>query len=471
VSNARGEKMSANKLWFPKQSDLIYLFVIVGSCFFISSGVFARDRLVKTDPALEKWKAVLWQSAKEQGIRAKTFKAALGNVRPNYKLPRVRTHTTWDKIIRQQKKSGMAQKRKAVSKNSFPASCSRPRQKEFLFPTGYFQERYVRNLVAQGKEIRNKYKRILPQIEQRYGVDMRAVLGIWGKETAYGRAKNKFDGIRTLFSLAYAGAPDTRKKHRQNLLHALKFIDEGHIDLAAYKTTYAGATGYPQFSPDIVAKYAVDFDGDGRKNIWSSVPDALASAANYLKAIGWKSGQGWGYEVTVPDGFNCATEGPSGRKTIAQWHALGVRRVKGADGKVLEFPDPSQKVQFMAPAGLIGPKFLVTENFEVFRRYNKADLYALFVGHLGDLIWCNGSRKKCEFQTAWPGKDNFGFTRKRICEIQIHLKHLGASEENPDGLFGGKTRNGIGTFERQMGRAPRCFPSKALLKSLRDADK
>ncbi len=463
--------MAVIQLWFPKRANLISLFVIICSCFFISSGVFARERHIKTDPALEKWKTVLWQTAKEQGISRKTFKAAVSNVRPNYKLPRVRTHARWDKIIRQQKKSGTAQKRKAVSKNSFPASCSRPRQKEFLFPTGYFQERYVRNLVSQGKEIRNKYKNILPLIEKRYGVDMRAVLGIWGKETAYGRAKNKFDGIRTLLSLAYAGAPDARPKYRQNLLHALKFIDEGHISLAAYKTTYAGATGYPQFSPDIVAAYAVDFDGDGRKNIWSSVPDALASAANYLKAIGWKSGQGWGYEVDVPKGFNCAVEGPLGRRTIAEWRALGVRRVKGANGKVLKFPDLAQKVQFMAPAGMNGPKFLVTENFEVFRRYNKADLYALFVGHLGDLIWCNGGRKKCDFQTAWPSKDNFGFTRKRICEVQIHLKHLGASEENPDGLFGGKTRNGIGTYERQIGRLPSCFPNKALLKSLREDDK
>ena len=213
-------------------------------------------------------------------------------------------------------------------------------------------------------------------------------------------------------------------------------------------------------------QYAVDWDGDGRKDIWSNIPDAVASAANYLKGIGWQQNQTWGYEVDVPPGFLCWQEGPKSRKPVSEWLAEGVRRVADRHGKSQTFPDKSLLAQFMAPAGLKGPKFLVFENFEVFRRYNKADLYALFVGQLGNKIYCKESSKACDFKEGWPQKDSFNFTRKRICEMQIHLKRVGASDETPDGLFGGITRRGIGKYE-QMQQAPQsCFPSKKILQLL-----
>jgi len=418
----------------------------------------------KQDQALRVWKVQLWDKAKQMGISRSTFDAALKNTVPNYKLPRVRTHASWKRLAVQDKRIAKA---KPLADGKLPASCYRPRQKEFLFPTRYFPKDYLERLVVKGKTLRAKYRTVFAKIERQFGVDMRAVLGIWGRETAYGQAKNKQDGIRTWLSLAYAGTPGKRDVYEQNLLYALQFIDQGHIALAKYKTTFAGATGYPQFTPDVFALYAVDFDGDGRKDIWNSVPDALASAANYLKGIGWQAGQGWGYEVVVPQGFNCADEGPNGRKSVAEWKKLGVRRVKGPSGKALPFPDLAQEVQLVAPAGMLGPKFLVTENFEVFRRYNKADLYALFVGHLGDRIWCRGGAQRCGFKAGWPQKDTFNFSRKRICEMQIYLKRSGASQETPDGLFGGKTRNGIGSYERLVGKRPTCFPSKDLLGHLR----
>lgn len=419
---------------------------------------------------LARWKQTLWQQAKSQGISAATFTAALGNRQPNYKLPWVRTKADWARMKQAAKRKPPVKGGAEVLKDGLPPSCHRPRQKEFLFPTRYFPERHLNALIKRGKSLRASYGETFQKIEQAYGVDINMVLAIWGRETAFGAAKNRYDGVRTLLSLAYAGPPEKRRIHRANLLRALKFIDQGHISIKEFKTSFAGATGYPQFTPDVFDQYAVDFDGDGRKNIWSSIPDAVASAAKYLKGIGWQSGQTWGYEVKVPQEFDCWDEGPKGRKPISEWIKHGVERVNNADGTPRRFKDKSLKAQFMAPAGMLGPKFLVLENFEVFRRYNKADLYALFVGHLGDRLGCYKSEAACSFQSPWPKTDNFNFTRKRICEMQIHMKRLGASDETPDGLFGGKTRRGIGTYEKQRGKSPTCFPSKELFQSLRKED-
>ena len=425
---------------------------------------------IKADPHLTAWKKQLWQKAKQLKIRKSTFEKAITKTEPNYKLPRVRTHKDWAKIKRAQElRDSKAAISKPILKNGLPLSCYRPRQSEFLFPTQYFPQKHMNSLVRRGKYLKKKYGKTFKKIEETYGVDIRAVLGIWGRETAFGAAKNRYDGIKTLLSLAYASAPEKREQHTTNLLSALKFIDDGHIALKNYKTSFAGATGYPQFTPDVFEQYAVDWDGDGRKDIWSNIPDAVASAANYLKGIGWQQNQTWGYEVEVPPGFLCWQEGPKSRKPVSEWLAQGVRRVRGTHGKPQSFPDETLLAQFMAPAGLKGPKFLVFENFEVFRRYNKADLYALFVGQLGNKIYCNGGSKGCDFKEGWPQKDTFNFTRKRICEMQIHLKRVGASDETPDGLFGGKTRRGIGKFEQKQQVPQSCFPSKKTLQLLQKA--
>lgn len=424
---------------------------------------------IKSDPKLTEWKKQLWQKAKQLKIRKSTFERAITKTEPNYKLPRVRTLKAWEQIKRAQEKQKNKKSIKPITKNGLPLSCYRPRQSEFLFPTKYFPKKHMSSLVTRGKRLKKKYGKTFKKIEETYGVDIRAVLGIWGRETAFGAAKNRYDGIKTLLSLAYASAPEKREQHTKNLLSALKFIDDGHIALKDYKTSFAGATGYPQFTPDVFEQYAVDWDGDGRKNIWSNIPDAVASAANYLKGIGWQQNQTWGYEVDVPPGFLCWQEGPRSRKPVSEWLAQGVRRVRGTHGKSQSFPDETLLAQFMAPAGLKGPKFLVFENFEVFRRYNKADLYALFVGQLGNKIYCNGGSKACDFKEGWPQKDTFNFTRKRICEMQIHLKRVGASDETPDGLFGGKTRRGIGKFEQKQQVQQSCFPSKKTLQLLQKA--
>ncbi len=416
------------------------------------------------NPHFTAWKNKLWQAAKKAGIRRKTFNAALKNVEPNYKLPRVRTHKAWAKIAANEKIRRA--KPKVSLGDKLPASCYRPRQTEFLFPTLYFPPRHIRSLVSKGQAIKRRHKNTFQKIEEQFGVGINVVLAIWGRETAYGQAQNRFNGIETWVSLAYAGPPTDRVKHQVDLLNALKFIDEGHIKLRDYKTSFAGATGYPQFTPGVFAEYAVDFDGDGRKNIWTSVPDAVASTANYLKGIGWQSGERWGNQVIIPKGFDCAREGPNGRQPVAKWRKGGIRFAKTRLSRLISEPPPARLAQFMAPAGTKGPVFLVHENFEVFRRYNKADLYALFVGHLSDRIGCDTKDRVCGFKGSWPQRDEFNFSRKRICRMQIFAKTLKASTEIPDGLFGGKTRVGIGTYEKNKGLKPTCFPSTKLLKML-----
>lgn len=452
--------------WFHSACrNVLYISLFVFTLLAMSENLKA-DKISTNDPDLLQWKKNLWPEAKALGIQYKTFKSLISAVQPDYKLPRVRTHKDWARISRIEKQRQSKPLKKGTQTGEFPASCYRPRQKEFLFPTSYFPPKHLNSLIRRGKVLKRKYSAIFRKIESDFGVDVKAVLGIWGRETAFGIAKNRYDGIRTLLSLAYAGPAESRKDHRSNLLIAMKFIDDGHISARNYKTSFAGATGYPQFTPDVFEKYATDADGDGRKNIWTSVPDAVASTARYLKGIGWQTNQPWGYEVQLPAGFNCSLEGPKSRMKISEWKKLGVRRVNKEGGKTPGFPDPDLQAQFMAPAGMKGPKFLVFENFEVFRRYNKADLYALFVGHLGDQIYCNGSNQTCNFKARWPVKDHFNFSRKRICEMQIHLQRLKASDEIPDGLFGGKTRRGIGNFEKSIGQKTSCFPSRSLLKIL-----
>lgn len=453
-----------------KTKGISYICVVVCGLLMhalLNNPVNANPTQNSSDPKLKAWKEELWKKAELLSIRKSTFDKAVGRLKPNYKLPRVETHKTWAQLALAKQKIDAKASITRYFKDGLPFSCYRPRQSEFLFPTKYFPPNHMNSLVKRGIKLRKKYGKTFKEIEKKFGVDIRAVLGIWGRETAFGAAKNRFDGVKTLMSLAYAGAPETREQHTKNLLSALKFIDEGHISIKEYKTSFAGATGYPQFTPDVFEQYAVDWDGDGRKNIWSSVPDAVASAANYLKGIGWQQNQTWGYEVNVPAGFDCWQEGPKSRMPVSEWLKQGVHRVKDHQGKTQTFPNEQLLAQFMAPAGMKGPKFLVFENFEVFRRYNKADLYALFVGQLGNKIYCKGKPSNCNFFKKWPKQDTFNFTRKRICEMQSLLKKYKASDETPDGLFGGKTRRGIGTFEAKNNLPKTCFPTKKLLKVLR----
>ena len=275
--------------------------------------------------------------------------------------------------------------------------------------------------------------------------------GVWPL-TAYGRARLPFSAVRTLATQAFMGR--RREKFREELLIAIGILQDGHVSPARMRSSWAGAMGHTQFLPSGFRKYAVDVNGDGRRDIWGSIPDALASTANFLKLNGWQSGKAWGYEVRLPKGFDCTLEGIVNARTIEEWVKLGVTRAFGR-----KFPGNrlAENTHLVAPAGTLGPAFLVLENFEVFRAYNKADLYALYIGHVADRIRFGGN-----FEGGWSRVA--GFSRDEMKRLQSALALAGYDVGKIDGLIGSKTRSAIGKWQRKLGRKITCYPPRSLLK-------
>jgi membrane-bound lytic murein transglycosylase B len=262
-------------------------------------------------------------------------------------------------------------------------------QPEFTETTEeYLAKRVSDARIARGRAMAAKWRPTLDSIERVFGVDRYIVLSIWGNETNFGEKLGGHSVIRALATLAYAG--DHRRYFRHELLVALTILQQGHVAPAAMVGSWAGAMGNPQFMPSSFEAYAVDFTGDGRRDIWGSVPDSLASAANYLHRKGWQSGKTWGYEVVLPESFQGQHRGHAA--TLAVWSRLGVRRPGGEP-----FPRPSDRATLLLVAGPHGPAFLVLRNFEVIKRYNASTNYALAVGHLADRIRGGGP-----FATPWP---------------------------------------------------------------------
>jgi lytic murein transglycosylase len=263
-------------------------------------------------------------------------------------------------------------------------------------------------------------------IEQQYGVDRWIIVAIWGIETSFGANNGGFDVIRSLATLTVIGyRPDF---FRDELLAALKILQDGHVARDKMLGSWAGAMGQPQFMPSNFGTLAVDFTGDGRKDIWGSPPDVLASIANFLRHWGWKAGEGWGHEVVVPKPFDYRRS----RASYSEWAALGVAR---ADGKPL--PSAGNAILFF-PSGAPGPAFLVGPNFEVIKRYNNSDVFALAVSHLADR-----ARGAAPFRARWPEVDRQLSRAERIA-LQKRLQELGYTVNDFEGRidFDLRTRSG-----------------------------
>jgi hypothetical protein len=249
-------------------------------------------------------------------------------------------------------------------------------------------------------------------------------------------------------------------------------VENGDIAPEKFRSSYAGATGLTQIMPDEFLAFAVDGDRDGRRDIWNSIPDAMATTANVLKDRGWRSTAGsWGYEIRQPAGrnFDCTLENRSNRWPARQWiETYGVTPAPRADGGRPRLPDPGMTVYLVMPAGARGPAFLATENFDVLRSYNTSDLYAIFVGHLADRVGCDTDSRECGFATPWPkaGPDDFEFSVENLCRLQVALKERGFLEGAPDGLFGAGTRVAIGRYQKATQRAPDCYPTRSLFAEL-----
>ncbi|MGH6762419.1 MAG: lytic murein transglycosylase [Phyllobacterium sp.] len=329
-------------------------------------------------------------------------------------------------------------------------------QPEFTAPVwDYIDNRVNENSVATGQQMQRKWGRWLDRIEKAYGVDKTVLLAIWSMETNYGEAMQREDimrdAVRSLATLAYA---DKRraKYARTQLISAMKILQSGDIDRSHLTGSWAGAMGHTQFIPTSYQAYAVDADGDGKRDIWSSVPDALATAANLLRKNGWEPGRTWGYEVVLPPGRKF----PTGSLTLAQWQKLGVVR---ANGKA--FPRGAEKAELKVLDGREGPAFLMTRNFFVIKRYNNADKYALGVGLLADQIAGYPGLRRDWNRPFTP------ITMKEREELQQHLSQLGYYSGKIDGKIGSGSRDAIQRFQSRMGLTPDGHPSKEVLSVLR----
>ena len=329
-------------------------------------------------------------------------------------------------------------------------------QPEFTAPVwDYFDNRVNERSVTTGRKMARDWKPWLDRIEQEFGVDRTVLLAIWSMETNYGdilrNDKVMRNVVRSLATLAYA---DQRRAKfaRQQLLAALRILQTGDIDVGHLTGSWAGAMGHTQFIPTSYQSYAVDIDRDGHRDIWNSVPDALATAANLLAKNGWQSGKTWGYEVVLPGGRKF----PGGSLTLDQWAALGVVRANGKP-----FPRGSDKAELKVPDGRAGPAFLMTRNFFVLKRYNNADTYALAVGLLADQIAGYGGLVR-----DW----NRPFTRlssDETEELQRRLSTLGYYDGVIDGKIGEGSRTAIRAFQAQAGLTQDGHPSKEVLTTLR----
>jgi lytic murein transglycosylase len=330
-------------------------------------------------------------------------------------------------------------------------------QAEFTQPAqAYVRPTTLASLAVQGRALLAQHKDTLARIEREIGVDRYGLLAIWGRETAFGTYKLPHDAIRVLATQAYVGR--RKEMFRAEFIAGLAMLQAG-VPRADMKASWAGAIGLTQFMPTEFFKHAVDFDGNGRIDLAQSVPDALASAARQLKEKGWVLGQPWGYEVVMPASSTCALEGPPGSRKLSEWMALGFKR---HGGKLFRPVDLDQPAYLMMPAGAFGPAFLALENFQVIRRYNTSDLYALFVGNLSDRIAGGG-----DFETPWAAVPQPA--TQLVMDVQTRLKALGYPMDKIDGKIGSNTRRQIGIFEVDRGLKVDCWPSPSVLTAAQQA--
>jgi len=374
----------------------------------------------------------LWPAAQAGGINRTAFDKALQGVRLNFDLPDL------------------------VPPGTAPPKEQNQSQAEFSSPAAYFNEKRLQGLAATGRTLASQHAATLRRIEKTYGVPGSVLIAIWGRESGFGRAKLPYRAIDVLATKAFMS---TRKPlFQQELISALHMVESGDVSAEKMMGSWAGALGQPQFMPSSYLKYAVDFDGDGTRDIWNSVPDSLASIANYLVKSGWQKGRDWGFEISIPEGVSCAQEGPDRAKPVAHWTKDGLVRVTGKPFPKAEAGLPAM---MLVPAGTHGPEFLVTPNFYVFKEYNNSDLYALFIGNLADRIAFGGSA----FRAPWEplGK----MLRSDVLAMQKALVAQGYDVGKVDGLPGFKTRRSIGEWQAKNGLAPTCYPSADLKAKLR----
>jgi lytic murein transglycosylase len=381
------------------------------------------------DAAFRGWLAALWPEAQTLGVSRATFDSATRGLEPDLKLP--------DLII-----PGRPQR-------------PEPEQPEFVqTPAEYLREASLARLTEQGRRLAKQHKSTLTRIEREFGVPAEVVLAIWGRETAFGGHKLPHNAIRVLGTQAYLGR--RKEQFRQEFLLALKMLEEGHISLADMRSSWAGAMGLTQFLPSDFYKSAVDFDADGRRDIWRSAPDALASAAKQLVDKGWERGRRWAHEVRVPQSIDCTTAHPGVTHNVREWRVHGVVPV---DGRAFDAEALGEPASLLMPEGAYGPAFLTPKNYYVLKDYNFSDLYVLFVGNLADRIAGGGP-----FKTPWS--KNAQLRTAEVEAMQRRLTELGLYKDKIDGKAGMLTRAALGAYQKANGLKVDCWPTEAVLRHM-----
>lgn len=306
--------------------------------------------------------------------------------------------------------------------------------------------------VALGLQAMAAHRDLLQRIEADYGVPAEVVVAIWGLESAYGTYRGDLPVLGSLATLAYEGR--RAAFFEAELIAALRIVDGGHVD--RFVGSWAGASGHTQFMPSSWAAFAVDFDGDGKRNLWGEDPgDALASTANYLRHHGWTKGQPWGVEVRLPEGFDY--DQTTGRvvKPVADWQAMGVRRIGGGD-----LPDHGPG-SILLPGGHRGAAFLIWTNFQVIEKYNAADAYVVAIGSLSDRL-----AGRPGVQSGWP-RDLRALSLAERRALQDLLGRAGFDPGGVDGRMGPKTGAAVKAFQKARGLVPDGYPSLEVLNLLR----
>jgi lytic murein transglycosylase len=395
----------------------------------VLQGALVQCASAASDAGFNAFIASLWPEVQAQGVSRETFDRETRGLEPDYKLP--------DLILPGRPATGA------------------PAQAEFVqVPADYLKEASIARLAEEGQRLFAKHRAALDRIEAKFGVPATIVLAIWGRETDFGRYTLPYDGLRVLATQAYVGR--RKDTYRNEFILALKLLNDGEVTRKDMRASWAGATGLTQFLPSEFYKHAVDFDGDGRKDIWHSVPDALASAAQQLVNKGWQPGVRWAYEVRPPADVDCTIGVPEVTKPLRDWLREGLVPVRG---QRLSDAEQAQPASLLQPEGIYGPAFLTTKNYFVIKEYNFSDLYVLFVGHLSDRMV-----SPLPFATPWSAS-----TQLRTADVeamQRHLTRIGLYSDKIDGKAGMKTRAALGAYQKSAGLKVDCWPSEAVLRSI-----
>src|SRR3569623_324371 len=383
----------------------------------------------RADAAFDRWLEEQWPAAEPLGVSRATIDKAIAGLEPDLSQPDL-----------------------ALAGRPEMA----PQQPEFVqTPVQYLRESSFQRLAARGQQLAKQYHDTLARISREFGVPGNVVLAIWGRETDFGGYKLPHDALQVLATQAYTGK--RKDFFRNEFLHALKML-QGGVPRADMRSSWGGAMGLTQILPSEFDKYAVDFDHDGRADIFKSVPDALASAAKQLAGKGWVTGVHWAYEVKAPANADCTMGVPEETATIGELEKRGFAPI----GAVRPGPrDLATKASLLQPEGAYGPAFLATKNYFVLKDYNYSDLYVLFVGHLSERIGGAGP-----FVTPWS--KNAQLKTREVESMQQRLTAGGLYRDKLDGKAGMLTRAALGAYQKKNGLKVDCWPTAAVLAHMRN---